>query len=275
MGLHREEERVERRMSIFSISAKMIDRGENIESLDTMALGALNSALAGIAKAAQNEWIRLAQNRLTTSREIYIGGLRQAESFKSTRAPAGNTYEIMLVGRMPNNFEFGMEAFDMKSVRPGWLGGGKSKVSKDGHRYVTIPFRHSEFGMPYTGKAAAVSAPTLKTQLRNAVKDYGLSRMVRLGSGAIAEGPVSRVPRGAPVHPYIQGLTRVQKGLASRTPRGKQRGSSQLLTWRVMSEKSSPESWRHPGLTAANILPEVERWVDKELDKILDVILGA
>lgn len=262
-------------MSVFSISAKLIERGYNVEALEAAAIGSFNSALMGIAKAAQNEWIRLAQNRLTTSREIYIGGLRQAESFKSSFGAGGAIHEITLVGRMPNNFEFGMEPFDMKAVRPGWLGGGKSKVAKDGHRYAVIPFRHSEFGMPYTGKAAAISSPTLKTQLRNAVKDYGLSRMVRLGSGKIAEGPVSRVPRGAPVHPYLQGLTRVQKGLSSTTPRGKQRGSSQLMTWRVMSEKSPPESWRHPGLTAANILPEVERWVDGELNKIIDVILGA
>jgi len=262
-------------MSTFSLSAKLIDKGYNVEGLEMAAVASFNTALAGLAKAAQNEWIRLAQSRLGSSREIYVGGLRQAESFKATGSAGTATYEISLVGRMPNNFEFGMEAFDMKGVRPGWLGGRKSKVSKDGHRYVVIPFRHSEFGMPYTGKAAAVSGPTLKTQLRNAVKDYGLSRMIRLGSGRIAEGPTTRIPRNAPVHSYLKGLTRVQKGLASTTPRGKQRGSSQLLTWRVMSEKSSPESWRHPGLTAANILPEVERWVNGELDKIIDVILGA
>jgi hypothetical protein len=262
-------------MSKFSIAAKMIDRGENIEALDAAAIASLKTAVGGVAKAAQNEWIRLAQSRLMTSREIYIGGLRQAESFKAMTTASGDIFEVTLVGRMPNNFEFGMEAFDMKSVRPGWLGGRKAKTAKDGHKYITIPFRHSEFGMPYTGRAAAIAAPTLKSQLRDAVRTYGLNRMMRLGSGRIIEGPVRRIPRGAPVHPYLQGLTRVQKGYSSSTPRGRQRGSSQLMTWRVMSEKSPPESWRHPGLTAANILPEVERFVDNQLDKILDVILGA
>lgn len=258
----------------FSISAKLTERGYNVDALAASAIGSFNTAVAGLAKQAQNEWIRIAQSRLNSSRETYIQGLRQAESFVSRFTPGSQTHEITLVGRMPNNYEFGMPPYDMKTVRPGWLGGRASKRSKKtGKRYVVIPFRHSEGGaFPYTGKAA-LPGVNMKARLRDAVKEYGLSRMVRIGAGVV-EGPVSRVPRSAPVHPYLKGLTRVQKGLSTTTPRGKQRGSSQLMTWRVMSENSPAGSWQHPGLTAVNLLPEVERYVDSNLGNIITTIMG-
>jgi hypothetical protein len=127
--------------------------------------------------------------------------------------------------------------------------------------------------MAYTGKAKAENDPEkgdLKKQLRKAVKDYGLDRMIRSGTGQVKEGPVKRIPKKAPVHPYLAGLTRVQKPVGGGT-----KGTSQLMTWRVMSEKSPASSWIHPGVRAANILPEVEAFVDRELDRVIDMILGT
>ena len=159
-------------MGVFSLQAKLLDEGYNIDALDEGVVEAFRLAVGGLAKAAQNEWIRLAQGRLNTSRDTYINGLRQAESFSMKMFGDSSVYEIQLVGTMPNNFEFGMPSFDMKSVRPGWLGGGKALTAKDGHNFIRIPFRHSTSDSPrlgYTGKAKAVSDPKLKAQLRQAV----------------------------------------------------------------------------------------------------------
>lgn len=256
----------------------MIDRGINLWELTDGAVEAFNLAVGNIAQATKGEWMRLAQARLKTTREMYIQGLRQSESFSARVTDGVSSYEIQLVGRMPNNIEFGMPAFDMKSVRPGWLGGGKAKTTKEGTKYVVIPFRHStssDVRMAYTGKAAAVSGPNLKTQLKATVKQYGLDRMMRAGAGgAIVEGPTAKVPAKAPVHPYLRGLTRVQKAASGSTKAGP-RGSSKLMTWRVMSEDSPADSWQHPGLPAANILREVEAFADKQMDSIVDFIVGA
>lgn len=259
----------------FSIKAKILDKGYNLSALSDGGVLALQMQVGSLAKGAKNEWVRLAQHRLKTSREIYINGLQQAGSFAIKSAGDTTTYEISLIGDMPNNFEFGMPEFDMKSVRPGWLGGGKAKTAADGSKYVTIPFRHStgtnsRFG--YTGKAAAVD-PDLKGQLKQAVRQYGLDRMIRAGSGQVVEGAVSRIPNNAPVHPYLQGLTRVQKGMSGSTAAG-QRGSSTLTTWRVMSEKSAPEKWIHPGLRPAGLLREVESWVDSQMGRIVEDVFG-
>jgi hypothetical protein len=243
-------------------------------------------AVAGLAKAAQAEWIRLAQDRLVTSREIYVNGLRQAESFEAKSVGGEPVYTITLVGDMANNIEYGMSAYDMKAVRPGWLGGKKARYTKDGYKYVIIPFRHSTSSsarLGYSGKAAKAD---LKNELKKTAKEYGLNKMVRrLGftldrgfTNAITPGPVARVPNKADVHSYLKGLTRIQKPQSGYIEKAgelpKQRGSSTLMTWRVMSERSPAGSWIHPGITAKMLMPEVEMWANKELGKIVETVLG-
>lgn len=254
---------------MISVNAKLEGLGVDINTLEMGVVDVFRRAIAGLAKASQSEWIRLAQTRLKTSREIYINGLRQAESF-TTRTDGGEpVYEITLVGTMPNNIEHGMPSFDMKNVRPGWLGGSKSKVGKDGKRYVIIPFRHStssDARLGYTGKAKDAN---LQTHLKKAVSQYGLDKMIRSASGQVKSGPVKRIPKGADVHKYLQGLTRIQKPTGTT----KQRGQGMLMTWRVMSENSKPSAWIHPGIKAHNILKEVERFADQELDKIVNATL--
>ena len=254
---------------MISVNAKLDEIGRDINTLEEGVKGTLRSAIGGLAKASQSEWIRLAQARLKTSREAYVNGLRQAESFEVKTVGEEPVYEVTLVGELPNNIEHGMPSFDMKGVRPGWLGGGKSKVNKDGDRYVTIPFRHStssDARLGYSGKAKEVD---LKSHLKKAVKQYGMDKMVRHASGKVKSGPVKRIPKSADVHKYIQGLTRIQKPTGEK---GKS-GSGTLMTWRVMSEKSDPSSWIHPGLVAQNLLREVERFADKELDNIVKNVL--
>jgi len=260
---------------MLTLRAKIEDSGYNVDLLETATIETFRAEVFSIAKAARIEWMRLAQERLKTSRDIYVNGLRQSESFRTRKVGREEVHDITLVGRMPNNFEFGMASFDMKAVRPGWLGGAKSKVSAEGKRYVVIPFRHStgsskRFG--YTGKAKRAG---LDREVKKVVKDYGLDRMIRTATGKVVEGPVKRVPSRSPIHSYLQGLTRIQKGIEGETPTGKQRGQSYLMTWRVMSESSPADSWIHPGLQPANLLREVEKFVEKEFEKAVERVLGA
>lgn len=257
---------------MITLKARAEISGAALDALEQDTIDTLRVAVGNIARGAHNEWIRRAQSKLNTSRDTYIRGLQQSDSFSVSPTAQGDVYQVQLVGQMPNEFEFGKKSFDMKTVRPGWLGGAKARTAKDGSKYVIIPFRHSTSSttnINYTGKAAAVNNPDLKTQLRAAVKEYGLDRMQRLASGRVQEGAVAKIPNRAPVHPYLQGLVRIQKGLDSQTSTGKQRGSSSLMTFRIMSTKSPASSWIHPGIKAANILPEIEAWVNSQMDKIL------
>lgn len=261
----------------------MLKKGYNIDALEEVTIKTFYSAVGGIAKAAHSEWVRLAQEQLTTTRADYINGLRQAESFKMTSSGDKKTFELTLVGRMPNNYEFGLAAFDMKSVRPGWLGGGKAQTAKDGHSFIRIPFRHSKSSsarLGYTGKAKRAN---LRKHLNETVKSFGLDKMVRSSTGKIRTGVVARIPNSATgIHPYLRGLTRIQQrsggspisSVASGSKPRKERGQGILMTWRVMSEKSPAESWIHPGIRAAKLMPQVESWIKNEIIRVVDKILG-
>jgi len=252
-----------------SVEAKLAELGENIESISGAMREQFKHAIAGIARGAQAEWIRLAQERLKSSRADYIDGLSKAQSFKAYSVGTKQVYEVQLVGRMPNNFEFGMAGFDMKSVRPGWLGGSKAKTNKEGKKYISIPFRHSMSSsarVAYSGRAAKMG---LQSKLKSTAKRYGLDKMIRSTSGRVIPGPVARVPNVSSVHPFLRGLTRIQK------PTSSGKGSSTMMTFRTMSENSSPSSWVHPGIVGAKILPIVERWVDTELGRVIKTILES
>jgi hypothetical protein len=258
---------------MFTVRRTIENLGLNMASVDSAMVETFRKAITGIAKGAQAEWIRLAEERLNTSRTDYINGLRQAESFDVAYVDGEPFYTIQLVGRMPNNFEFGMDPFDMKEVRPGWLGGAKAKMSKDGNAYLRIPFRHStssDSSLGYSGKALIAD---LRSELRRAVREYGLNRMVRSATGAPMTGPVKRIARNADVHPYLKGLTRIQEVHPTRA--GKAKVSGRLMTWRTISEKSEADAWQHPGIQAANLLPEVERWVDSQMVGIVSMVMEA
>lgn len=261
---------------MFQLSDKIQDLGINIDTLSAGLVTALQQAAGNMAQMAKGEWIRLAQARLHSSRSMYVNGLRQADSFSSQVVDGSPVFTIALVGSMPNNIELGMSHFDMKDVSPGWLGGAKAKISKDGHRYVTIPFRHSTSStsnIAYTGQAKALG---MKQELKQTVKAYGLDRMMRLATGQVQTGSVASVPKGAPdVHRFLQGLTRVQEAFNSTTASGQQRGASSLMTWRVLSDKSADDAWKHPGLPGVHLLDEVTRWTDRELDRIIEEVMEA
>jgi len=257
----------------FSIEAKLQDMEVPLNELSDALIGSFRDGVAVIAHAAHGEWQRIARARLSSARADYIRGLNSVGSRKTYFLGTMKVYEINLVGEMPNNFEFGMDSYDMKTAKPGWIGGGK--------KYTRIPFRHSESSrsnIGYTGKA---KKSDLRVGLELVKKQYGLHRMIKAASGQAIPGPVRRVPRGAvhrgatkklsstPIHPYLRGLTRVQQTPAP----GKKQGGSQTITWRTISEKSPAGSWIHPGIRAANILPEVEKFVDRELASMIDKLL--
>lgn len=259
---------------MISLKSKLEIDGRAIDAFSVDMVDSFRIAVGNLARATHSEWISRAQSRLNSGRESYIRGLQDSGSFGVRTTTRGDVYDISLVGEMPNNFEFGMQSYDMKTVRPGWLGGAKAKTAKDGSKYIVIPFRHSTTStsnIQYTGKAKAAN---LKSELRDAVKKYGLDRMQRAATGRVIEGKVKSIPKSAPVHSYLQGLTRIQKGEQGTTSSGKQRGSASLLTFRVMSTKSKPESWIHPGIRGVNLLPEMTAWAESQMDKIIGDLLA-
>ncbi|NBW99238.1 hypothetical protein EBR03_06670 [bacterium] len=70
-------------MANISLKTKLEEMGINISTLDYTVIESFKAAVGNLAIAAQNYWIQSAQQKLRTSRETYVNGLRQAESFRS------------------------------------------------------------------------------------------------------------------------------------------------------------------------------------------------
>jgi len=254
-----------------SVKARAEELGFNIDYLSKAMTESFEVVIGQLAAEARDEWIRRAQNRKVS--QEYVLGLQKSESFTRKKHYGGSVYTISLVGKVPNMLEFGFPRYDMKTVHPGWLWGSKAKTSKKtGKQYVVIPFRHgaSRSNIKYSGQAKKAH---LQVGLEDTRKRYGLDKMVRTATGRVVEGAVRRAPKTPDVHPYLRGLTRVQKGMAGTTKAG-QRGSSQLMTFRVMSEDSDPTSWIHPGFEGVKLLNEIERFVQENLDSKIRLLLS-
>jgi len=253
---------------MISLKAKIEEGGFDVDLFSDSVIDAFRKSVGHVAKRGHGKWIELAQQNTKTSRTDYVNGLRQAESFVTRFTGVSQVFEIQLVGRMPNNYEFGMASYDMKAAKPGWLGGSKAKTAKDGHKYIIIPFRHSitsSARLDYSGKAKRAD---LKKELARVVRHYGLNRMTMAATGRPTGGP-QRIPSEARTHSYLKGLTKIRKTYSKKVTQG------QLFTWRIMSENSPAGSWIHPGLTAVNLMPKVEAFIDQELDTVIDKIFGA
>jgi hypothetical protein len=80
---------------------------------------------------------------------------------------------------------------------------------------------------------------------------------------------------GPGTHPYLKGLTRVREYASKEAKeKGAPPVSSSYFTFRVASEKQDPaQRWRHPGFAGAKIWPELEKWAEFELEKIIDEVI--
>jgi len=250
-----------------SVQAKLEDMGMNLDRISGAMVESFNLAVGQIAHEAHDEWLRRAQSRRVS--QEYVFGLQKRESFVTKKSSDKTMFVISLIGKLPNMLEFGFPSFDMKQVKPGWLWGSKAKTSKEGKQYVVIPFRHpatARTNIRYSGKAKKAG---LQQEIKKVRRKYGLDRMIRTATGTIVPGPVKRVPRAASVHPYLRGLTRTQK-----PHRSGKTGTSQLSTFRVMSEKSPASSWVHPGYEGVKLLPEIERYIHQSLENKIRLLLS-
>jgi len=242
----------------------------DFSELEEATVTAIDRYVGEVASAAIGEWDRIARDRLKTSRGEYIKGLQDRESFKQT---GRREYEISLVGFLPNAIESGMGPKDLK---PGLLSGRKAKVSKEGFRYNTVPFRH------FSSSNTAERTPDKRyaTELKDIIRKTGLNKIQR-GAGGRLTGKVKQIKGTAGVavrklKPYhattpLSGLTRYQHQYKSGAVQG------QLFTFRRVSESPQAkaaaakrgvawsQTWTHPGLPGVKILPDVAEWSENEL----------
>lgn len=232
-----------------------------------------------LASAARSNWVRLAKDRLNTTARDYVQGISEPKEVRP------GTMEITLKGRVPNMVEQGWAAHDLReTVIPN---AKTRKVSKDGHAYVSVPFRHGTPGtsganvgrpMPHEiHRVAKHLAPTISEHGKGSFKGPGQDHRLRPGMSHVGDKKVSEAAqqllskKAQPWHStsLYAGMVRQQKTYAQAT-------QPQYRTWRTISEnpdtKTDARKWMHPGIEAKSLIREVRSKMAQSLAQIVPAL---
>jgi len=208
------------------------------------------------------QWESEAIRTLSSSRQQYINGLVVVDEGFAKGA-------VMLVGRLPNMIEQGIDSFDMKD---GFLNGPNAKQGRDGKRYNTIPFSVGTPGalqenfnggiMPEevysVAKQKNANQPVQKSDLPKQFREPQKKQIQLPQSKSFVE---------------YQHKTSIYEGI-SKT-KDSVTGQTSYKSFRRVSDNSDPASFIHPGIDAHHIGEKVlgdfnvETVVGRALDKFL------
>lgn len=185
--------------------------------VEALGEAAVAQVLSQVADAARSEWIRLANEKLTSTLTTYVRGIQPVADYTSGSAGVGKI--ITLAGALPNALEEGQKAYDMHDtllgpnvpVVPAGKGLKGKHPKKGGGFYRAIPFRHQtpgtdgQFGAPmgsaYAGLLGVQEAAALGQAIYAKAKD--LSRTTGMPGEKIKWGtslPAGLAPKLRPHH---------------------------------------------------------------------------
>jgi len=218
------------------------------------------------ADAARHEWIKEARKGLRSTANVYIQSIGEPTI-------SGIKAVIKLSGWLPNALEEGMPPYDMK---PGLLHGPNSRQSKNGGRYNIIPFPMKTPGSRGTSPPV-MPEPIYRRALKMGFGDSmalpkkyeGYAIRTRLSSDIKRWGHYTW--KSSP----FAGITKVRKwpGELPTTLAGRR---AAYLSFRIVSSRSDPSSWIHPGFKAINLMEKSADNLSKIFPDIVNkVILGS
>lgn len=242
-----------------------------VDSLGGVLVGAITDRIF-------NNWRVAAMHGLKYTRKSYIDGLNIGIVNPTHKY-------IVLIGALPNMIEEGAGAFDMKEKM---LLSPKVKVTANGTRFITIPFRWATAGS--IGESEVFSN-VMPKEINEIVRNLLPAKTSISGEKTTGEGlkfgnipkqyqiPKTRAafsdiktmttyPEYTHKNPLTEGMVRAEKTYEKTT-------SGSYVTFRRISENSSPMSWIHRGITAKNFAKQaIENTdVDNITDRSIDLFL--
>lgn len=187
---------------------------------------------------------------------------------KNLDVPEIGRFERVIVAtdKIGEDTERGMDPWDMK---PMLLGGPKARFSKSGHKYNIIPFRH---GVPSGNanshfkqmpkdiyEAAKQLKPTVSKRVNlDLFGNEHYQKVIKYGEKLrgteLAYPPIKKrfpiVQNGVVRFATTQHKNGLYEGMIRVQAEYGKAKQNQYLTFRVVSEKSDPFSWWHPGRAA-------------------------
>lgn len=238
--------------------------GKSIENLAPQVEDEINQAVKNLAHAAYTAMTAKIQSMSMSekNRKDYLKGL----DFKDL---GDNSYLIFLNGEWPNKLENGFGAYSLREVllkskkivqvgsRAGepWV-----RTAKDGHKYAAVPFEHKPHANP-TGDLGRdiknIMAKGINGQTQN------ISKIFKNADGNPLSGKVAIETNAEASN--LKGLTKYQYV----HPSGKV--SSVYMTYRIVSEAG--KDWVHPGFSGYQLFKEAEKFVEEQMDQIINTLL--
>lgn len=257
------------------------------------AEGVIQAVLSDIMDGAWAEWDRLARTQLHSTMQPYRDGLNPVDLQPGIGI-------IDLVGDLPNAIEQGQEAYDMHDtllgpnvpVAPLGQKGKREIKGHPGMYYRAIPFRHgtpgskgaagTPMGQPYTGMLGAKAARKLGREIYKQAQALAPTTGMPGGGtqwgGRLAPGGYNwqtgggrwqGAPKLKPHHStdIYAGMVREEKTYRNAT-------QNTYTTFRVISDLV-PDKWQRKATQGVHFCDQVEDWVEKNADKVLDAFVEA
>lgn len=241
------------------------------------------SAIAGLAEAAQARWIAYASGEpLPDGRVVKRNTGAYASSIKIKSNISGDTIQYLIYSDDPKAvwLEEGTDAFDMKQVL---ATSKKVRISREGKKYLVIPFRFGTRGSlavgSYRGREMPQPVQTWWLKRQSSMITGSFQAPNQNGSGTVTRyrykwgdrltakdvADLGLDPESKPGR-HMVGMVRM------RNPESAALGSS-YLTFRTMSEAS--DGWIRPPLPAYRVAGAVTDWLETIYPALLDAALQA
>lgn len=196
-------------------------------------------------------------------RKIYAGSIVLG---RQLRSGSGLTQSVLATSKIAQQLEHGTGPWDMK---PMLLNGPKARAGKNG-KYNIIPFRHGtndSYSPNSNFKPMAKDIYAKARQLKASVKQ---GNGMKWGGRLPAQGPAGQNKTTGYQHKNEkhEGMVRIEKTYAKAT-------QSQYMTFRIVSEKSDPNSWIHPGYQAHNIARNVSDFCKPAVEQMIGAAAEA
>lgn len=237
---------------MFDINLKIRaeELGKTLDNLADQTKEILEGAIGQIAQATYSEGVRLAQQRLKTTKQDYLNSFNLYEL-------GDGIYVISLTGDHANSIEDGWAPFNMIN---GFLNGPKAKISKKGIIYNTIPFSYK----PYSKAPLNEKSTQLRDAVKQVLKQNGIDKILKGPDGTPLQGKVATILNTGIKE--LNGLVKYQKTYDKAT-------QSTYMTFRRVSERTLKSKWNHPGFGGAKIFPDLENYITEQVDRILNTVL--
>lgn len=244
--------------------------GKSLENLANEVQDELNKAIEETANAAYSSILIDAQSKLNSSRHDYIRGL-------TINKIGENSHIITLEGAFPNALEEGYSGFDMRSkmLASEHVVGVGSRAGQpwvqqgaQGQKFAHVPFERRPYSKE--AKSADLNQAIRKLTARNlSGRDQRFTSIFKTAAGDPLSGRVASVKK-VKGFPELEGITKYQKVYKNEST-GKQTVQSVYMTFRTISEHGP--SWRHPGFEGIHAFDEAEKWVEQQIDNIINALI--